>query len=174
GERFGVAFMALRSRRGADEIADASVSTKSKLGRMGGHIGALSLAGRFFSCAVCHRPEDQPVADGALPAALFSDIRHYQRLVWADGVFRQAVFRIVRIAVRRFDLPLLLSQEPGGWRDFDCGSFRDRLPDRLRHRALATVLAASSGGGRRIAVLDIVFDSRLRLDKYPATRWAAQ
>ena len=49
-----------------------------------------------------------------------------------------------------------------------------RLPDRLRHGARAAGLAADAGDAGHPAVLDLVPDPRLRLDRHPQEGGAAQ
>ena len=54
-------------------------------------------------------------------------LRHFRRMGGAGGIFRQLSFDLIDFCVR-LDLPLLLSQEPGGRGDFDRASLAIGYP----------------------------------------------
>src|SRR4029077_6625129 len=93
---------------------------KSRLERAGHRATALCLAWHLLPCAVCHRPENQPVANGTGTAALRAAIRCRCRLGRFDGLCLAAFRRFISITFVRLDLSPVLSQERAS-----CGDLHD-------------------------------------------------
>src|SRR5262249_25270001 len=120
--------------------------------------------------AVADGGQDQLVAHGNRPAAVYARLRSCRRLGGSQAGLVRTIVRELRLARFRLALSGFLSQEPGGGGRLDPAAAADRLPARLRNGARPATLAADRVRAGGAAVLDVIPDPHLRLDQHPSTR----
>ena len=134
----------------------------------------LYLAARPLPHPVPDRPQDLVLDDGGGATALHAGHRLRQRHFRRPRGDRRVHVRQLRLAHRGHPLPQRLPVEPVDRAGLDGVHAAHRLSHRLRHGACAEALAADAADAGHPAVLDLVPDPRLFVDRHPQEGGPAQ
>ena len=163
-----------------DAAASRGRPRRLSRGGLGGHQPprhhrALSVAAVLLPRPLHHRLQDFAVADGdrhaALHAGLQSCRRHWRLLRRSSGELSFDNYVWLTEDALYFNAYVSSVVIAG---DLDLPGAAGRLSDRLRHGARAGVAAADAADAGHPAVLDLVPDPRLCLDRHPEAGGPAQ